>query len=480
MCVHVGEDDFLIGGTSKKPKAAAPVSKATTQPSADGTLSPDSDDLFKEDDLFSSGGSKKPSSSAPAKATEAKTTKQKSPATASKRPQRSNNLFGSSPEPDQDDSDDLFSSSAKPPSNKPSPQISRAKQPSAKATPPAVKKEASPKVTTKKKTTTDGLFGGSDESDDDLFSAPKPKKSAQPKPASKPSDDLFSDDPFEATTKSQTKTKSASSSKQARPPPSDDLFTDPLATSLSSSSSSQPKPQDVKSKAQKKATKPVERGRDVDGDDDLFSDPLGGGSLQPTKSKAVKPADDDLFSDDPLAPTKSLPTSRQVDTAARSKPKLKAKEAPAGDDLFSSDDPLTSSLPPATRAKPTPKATKPSSDDLFNDPLATSPPSQGKPSKSKVTALKFQYFILNCYIIFIRWEDLMPIVESGKLFFLGGWGGGGGGGGGGRGSELGWEIPGHLTCDLFSDDPLPVNMMEDPTPMGWETCIKYSAATRHS
>ena len=316
---------------------------------------------------------------------------------ATKRPsQRSNDLFASSLEPDkrEDDSDDLFSSSAKPPSNKPSPQVSRAKQPPAKTTPPASKKEASPKVTTKKTTKTGGLFGESDGSDDDLFSAPKPTKSTQPKAASKrsatkvgASDDLFSDDPFGATTKSQTKAKPATV-KQAPPPPSDDLFTDPLATSPP------PPSQDVKPKPTKKTAKPVERERDDDDDGDLFSDPLGGGSMQQptsrgTKPKAVKPTadDDDLFSDNPLAAaaaTKSLPP-RRVDPA-RSKPKAKTKDS---DDLFSSDDPLTSSLPSGTRAKPAPKAAKPHSDDLFDDPLATSPPpgTHPKPSRSKPAAV---------------------------------------------------------------------------------------------
>ena len=359
MFIYVGEDDvFLTGSTSKKTKSPAQVSEPAPQPSTGGTLSPDSDDLFKDDNLFGSGANKKPAS-APAK-----TAKQESPAVA-KRPQRSDDLFTSSPEPGKrdDDSDDLFSS--KPSSNKPSPQISKAtKEPasSSKATPPLSKKEASPKIATKKKSPTGGLFGGSDESDDDLFAAPKPKKSAQPKPASKStkapvSDDLFSDEPFGVSTKSQSKAKPAT--KQA--PPSDDLFTDPLATS--------PPPPDTKPKSTKKAAKPVVE----DTDDDLFSDPLGG-NLQPTsstKSKAVKPSGDDLFSDDPLA-SKSLPP--QVD-ATRSKSKPKAK---ASDDLF--DDPLSTSPPPDTRPKP---KSKPASDDLFDDPLASSPPPKTKPKPSR-------------------------------------------------------------------------------------------------
>ena len=336
----LGEDFFSVDSASKKtqskPKTVVPVSEP---PPPSGTLSPDSDELFNDDPLFG-GAPSKPSAPAPA---------QKKKQESTKHP-KTDVLFASSPEPEKsaEDEDDLFSSSSKPPA-KPSPQISRAEP--AKSTPP-LKKEPSSKVAAKKQKT-DGLFGGSDESEDDLFSAPKPKKSSQPKPTSKPAtkavDELFSDDPLEGSTLSQPKPKPAS--KQVKH--SDDLLDDPLAGPLS---------QNTKPKSVTKVAKPS---------DDLFSDPLAGSPPPPgTKSKPVtkvaKPSDD-LFSD-PLAGSPPPPAT-------------KSKPVRSSDSLFS-DDPLATSPPPDTRPKPKSKPVE-VSDDLFDDPLATSQPPETKPKPTQ-------------------------------------------------------------------------------------------------
>lgn len=271
---HVGDDDlFSTGSMSKKSIAAAPVSKPIPHLSVNDIFSPDSDDLFTEDNLCSGGASKTP---VQATATEARSCKQESPTVivAIKQPQRSIDLFASSPELDnhEEDSDDLFLST---PKKNTSLQVSKAKQPptSAMTTLPLLKKEASPKVAIKKEMLTMGsLYGGSDESDIDLFSAPKSKKFTEPDQASKlstrvaVSDDLFLNDPLGASYKLQSKAKPVTTKKAL---PSDDLFADPSLP------------------PQLQGTKPTMKTAAAnDDDDDLFSDPIF------CKSRV---SDDDLF-----------------------------------------------------------------------------------------------------------------------------------------------------------------------------------------
>ena len=123
-----------------------------------------------------------------------------------------------------------------------------------------------------------GLFGESDESDDDLFSAVKSKKSTQSELALKlttrvaASDDLFLNDPLGASTKLQSKPKPVTIKKAL---PSDDLFTDPL-----------PPPQLQDTKLTCKSTKRVTKQVEKNDDDDLFSDPIFGEN---------EGSDDDLF-----------------------------------------------------------------------------------------------------------------------------------------------------------------------------------------
>ena len=334
------DDDFFSTGKPSQPKPAKTAAPSVAPPTT--SLSPDSDDLFNDDPLFGGGVSK---STAPPTKPSPKETKKQEPAVKKRPP--SNDLFASSPEPDKpsEDSDDLFSSKSKPPPAKTSPQVSKAK-----STPP-VKKQASPQVV-KKKTkpaaTSGGLFGGSDDSEDDLFSDPKPKKPSQPKTTAKSArqtDDLFSDDPFESSTSSVSKAKPKTVTTKQKET-SDDLFSDPLAST-------------PPVKAAAPATKPKQpttSARPPANDDDLFSDPLSG-SAPPTSLPGKKAKQsDDLFSGDPLL-------------AGMAPPRTKAKPIKTSDDLF--DDPLatspSSSLaapPPKTKAKPSART---GSHDLFSD-----------------------------------------------------------------------------------------------------------------
>ena len=255
------------------------------------------------------------------------------------------------------------------------------------------------------------IFSTSVGEDDDFFEAKQPKKSSKaaapaPRTATPPpeSDDLFSSDPLfggEASKPSASPTckieKRKNEQPTKKPPPSDDLFAsspepagdeDELFSSrnqpptkaspqVSKAKTSPPlkKQPSPKAAPKKKTTTGGLFGGSDDSDDDLFSDPKPKKVTQP--KPATKPAGkgkEDLFSDDPF-------------DSSSSKSKFKAeasKQAKPPDDLFT--DPLATSPPPETKAKPV-KLAKPVEDNLFSDPLATSPPpTQARPKPATKVA----------------------------------------------------------------------------------------------